>query len=390
MLIKNHFNRLVLMADITTQKNHKILKLFVLFFTFTFLSNQTLALNIKATSYFLFDYATGKTLLTHNATQKREVASLTKLMTAYVVLKKIKEGDITLHDMVRVSYKADATGGSSLGLKQNELISVENLLKGLIVRSGNDAAVALAEYISKSEAQFVIEMNQYAKQLGMKQSRFANSNGFPSKKPQYSTARDMGILSQALILEFPKAYQDIFSARYYNEYQNRNKLVYKGYADGLKTGHTRKAGYCLVASRKENNTRFISVLLNTKTKYLRTSESKTLLSYGFKNFETTLFYEKDEKITQLPIQNGEQKRIKVGVSQSIRMTLKKGQANKAMPAFKFIDNQVSIKAPIQKGDVVGYLYFNQVTALKNKKWPIIALETVKEGTILSWLKQLWQ
>ena len=362
---------------------------YIFILSFTLDSSTIFALNIKAESYFLFDYTTGKTLLSKHPNQKREIASLTKMMTAYVVLKEVELGRITLNDNVRVSFKADATGGSSLGITQNSIITVDALLKGLIVHSGNDAAVALAEHVAKTEAQFVKKMNQMAKQLGMKQTHFENSSGLPSKHPQYSTARDMGILSQAIIHHFPDAYRDIFGQPYYQQYQNRNRLVFKGYADGLKTGYTKKAGYCLVASRKEGETRLISVVLGAHSKRSRVRESKKLLQFGFKNFETVLFYKKNKMIATVPIQDGATKQIAIGVKKPILMTLPKGEAEKITPIFTFKDNQKSIYAPIQKGQIIGYLTFDYAM-LKNKKWAIIALKTVKKGNFWSWLTHLLQ
>jgi len=266
--------------------------IYILFFILLY-SYKVEAQGIQAKAYLVFDYKTGIVLSYKNPNKKLKIASITKLMTAYTVLKAIREKRLKYTDKVRISLQADKTGGSSLGLRQNTSITVKRLLQGLIVRSGNDAAVALAEKVAKTESKFVKKMNAYARQLGMKNSLFVNSSGLPSRKKQYSTVRDVGLLAQRIVSEFPKAYRNIFSLRSYNKQHNRNKLVLDGYADGLKTGYTRKAGFCLVASRKEKNTRLITILLGSKTTKKRNTDVRSLLKSGFKHVKKRLLKNKN-------------------------------------------------------------------------------------------------
>ncbi|SVD04615.1 uncharacterized protein METZ01_LOCUS357469, partial [marine metagenome] len=240
---------------------------------------------IGAVAYVVMDHNSGAILAANNEDEKRAPASLTKLMTSYVVFQRIKEEFITLEDDVKISEKAWKTGGSRSFIEVGKMIKLKDLLRGMIVQSGNDASVALAEHVAGSEGTFVLFMNDYAEQLGMKNSRFENSSGLPHED-QYTTAKDMAILSSAMIRDFPDFYKWYSEKEFtYNNITqpNRNKLLWSdSTVDGLKTGYTQKAGYCLVISAKRVGMRLISVVLGSESPTVRFTETEKLLDYGFR------------------------------------------------------------------------------------------------------------
>jgi D-alanyl-D-alanine carboxypeptidase (penicillin-binding protein 5/6) len=321
------------------------------------------------------DHNSGQIIASKNENERRAPASLTKLMTSYVVFQRIKEEFISLDDDVKVSKKAWQTGGSKSFIEVGKNIKLELLLKGMIIQSGNDASVALAEHVAGSEGTFVLFMNDYAQQLGMLNSRFENSSGLPHED-QYTTAKDMAILSSAMIRDFPDFYKWYSEKEFtYNNIKqtNRNKLLWNdSTVDGLKTGWTQKAGYCLVASAKRVGMRLISAVLGSENSSIRQTETEKLLDYGFRFFETQSI---DDVSQEVPVYKSEKNNIKVGVKGSSYLTLPRNQ-------FKYITQTINLEktlmAPITKGDRVGELVlsFNDETLAK---FPLIALEEAPEA-----------
>ena len=335
--------------------------------------------SIAAKAYILMDHNSGIILAANNENEKRSPASLTKLMTSYVVFKRLKEEFITLDDEVKISEKAWRTGGSKSFIEVGKMIKLEDLLKGMIIQSGNDASVALAEHVAGSEGTFVLFMNDYAQQIGMKNSRFENASGLPHDD-QYTTAKDIALLSSAMIREFP-VYYEWYSQKeftYNNITQtNRNKLLFTdSTVDGLKTGWTQKAGYCLVTSANRVDMRLISVVLGSDSPAIRISETEKLLDYGFRFFETQSV---NDISHQVRVYKSEKANIKVGVADSSFLTLPRNQ-------FRYTTQTINLNqdliAPISQGEQVGEL----VVSFNNQNLatlPLIALEDAAEAGFIS-------
>ena len=335
--------------------------------------------SIAAKAHILMDHNSGIILAANNENEKRSPASLTKLMTSYVVFKRLKEEFITLDDEVKISEKAWRTGGSKSFIEVGKMIKLEDLLQGMIIQSGNDASVALAEHVAGSEGTFVLFMNDYAQQIGMKNSRFENASGLPHDD-QYTTAKDIALLSSAMIREFP-VYYEWYSQKeftYNNITQtNRNKLLFTdSTVDGLKTGWTQKAGYCLVTSANRVDMRLISVVLGSDSPAIRTSETEKLLDYGFRFFETQSV---NDISHQVRVYKSKKANIKVGVADSSFLTLPRNQFRYATQTINL--NQDLI-APISQGEQVGEL----VVSFNNQNLatlPLIALEDAAEAGFIS-------
>jgi len=308
---------------------------------------------ISAAAYTVLDFNSGKTLASNNAHEHRAPASLTKLMTAYVVFQLINDGRASLDDEVRISKKAWKTGGSKSFVEVGKNIKLETLLKGMIIQSGNDSAVALAEHIAGTEGTFATYMNEYARELGMKNSRFENASGLPHKDQYTTTASDMALLAAATIRDFPEFYpwysQKEFTYHGIKQ-RNRNKLLWSDHTvDGLKTGFTKKAGYNLVASANRVGMRLVSVVLGSTGVEARTAQTQKILDYGFRFFET----QRLKDITkEVPIASATQDTLKVGTISQASFTLARGQ-------FKLSDQVIQLNsglaAPIKKGDSIGKL-----------------------------------
>ncbi len=283
---------------------------------------------VKARGYFLMDYVSGQVLAASNEDERLEPASLTKLMSAYAVFHALKDGRIKLDDPVRISAHARAQDGSRMFVEIGSQVSVENLIQGMIVQSGNDATVALAEHVAGSEPVFVDLMNQYAQQLGMSGTRFQNSPGMPSPE-HYTTARDMGLLAAALIRDYPEYYK-WYSQREFTwnkiSQPNRNGMLDRDPSvDGLKTGHTASAGYCLVTSAKREDMRLVSVIMGAPTVRTREDASAALLNYGFGFYQTRKLYAANAPIIDLRVWKGAQDEVAVGVTQDVYVTIPRGQ-----------------------------------------------------------------
>ncbi|MBT4653023.1 MAG: D-alanyl-D-alanine carboxypeptidase [Thiotrichales bacterium] len=334
---------------------------------------------IAAKAFVLMDHNSGKILAGENENERRSPASLTKIMTSYVVFKRLKEDFISLDDKVKISEKAWKTGGSRSFIEVGKMIKLEDLLKGMIIQSGNDASVALAEHVAGSEGTFVLFMNDYAQEIGMENSRFENSSGLPHKD-QYTTAKDLALLSSAIINEFPDFYEWYGQKEFtYNNIKqiNRNKLLFTdSTVDGLKTGWTQKAGYCLATSANRVGMRLLSVVLGSSSPAVRTAETEKLLDYGFRFFETQSV---NDISHQVPVYKSKVGNIKVGVADSSYLTLPRNQ-------FKYTTQTINLTgdliAPIKQGDQVGTLAisFNDedIATL-----PLIALENADEAGFVS-------
>jgi D-alanyl-D-alanine carboxypeptidase (penicillin-binding protein 5/6) len=310
---------------------------------------------LAAEGYLLIDAATGTPLVEFNADQRLPPASLTKIMTSYVAAKEIERGIITLDDEVGVSIKAWRMEGSRMFIQEGTKVRLEDILRGIIVQSGNDASVALAEHVAGSEEGFADLMNQYAQQLGMTNTNFVNATGLPDEN-HYTTANDLARLTVALINQFPEQYK-IYSEKYftYSEIRqpNRNRLLMRDSSvDGVKTGHTEAAGYCLVASAVRGEMRLLSVVMGASSQEGRAAESQKLLTYGFRYFETAHLYRADETLRQVRVWGGQHQTVNLGLSADVVMTIPKGIRDELQAEIQI---QNEIHAPIEKGDELGSL-----------------------------------
>jgi D-alanyl-D-alanine carboxypeptidase (penicillin-binding protein 5/6) len=330
---------------------------------------------VAAKSWLLLDYSTGQALASYNPDERVEPASLTKMMTAYVVLAAMKEGKLKPGQNVPVSERAWKTQGSRMFIEPNRPVTVDELLHGMIVQSGNDACVALAEAVAGSEEAFAQLMNREAQRLGLKATRFANSTGL-SDPQHYSTARDLGALAAALIRDFPEHYP-LYALREYTYNRitqaNRNRLLWLDPAvDGVKTGHTENAGYCLVASAKRGPRRLLAVVMGTTSDGMRTQESQKLLNFGFQFFDAVTLYAKDQAVSQLRVWKGAQNIVKAGFLDDFILSLPKGAADKVKADLV---SQQPLMAPVHKGQRVATLKLS-LDGKPYGEYPVVALDTV--------------
>ncbi|KJH79310.1 D-alanyl-D-alanine carboxypeptidase family protein [Stutzerimonas stutzeri] len=333
---------------------------------------------LAAKSYVLMDAASGKVLVEAGGDERLPPASLTKLMTAYIATLEIKKGQISGSDMVTVSEKAWRTGGSRMFIQVNTQVSVDDLLHGIIIQSGNDASVAMAEHIAGSEEAFADLMNSTAQRLGMSNTHFMNATGLPHPE-HYSSAADMAKLARAIIYEDP-AHYDIYAQKefFWNNIKqpNRNLLLWRDKTvDGLKTGHTEEAGYCLVASAVRDGMRLISVVFGTNSEQARAAETQKLLTYGFRFFETRTFYQTGVELAKSRVWKGQQDQISAGLANDLTLTLPRGQMDKLQAGLTF---NPELTAPIQQGDVVGKVEVT-LDGQVLQSTDLIALEAVEEG-----------
>ncbi|MBK1705963.1 D-alanyl-D-alanine carboxypeptidase family protein [Halochromatium glycolicum] len=336
---------------------------------------------LGAKGYLLVDHDSGAVLAASNPDQRLEPASLTKIMTAYVVFSELAEGNITLDTPVLVSEKAWRTGGSKMFIEVGNQVSVESLLKGMIIQSGNDASVALAEQVAGSETSFAGLMNQHAERLGMDRTHFTNATGLPDPD-HYTTPRDIARVTSAMIREFPDYY------RWYSEPEftwhgiqqfNRNRLLGKGAGvDGVKTGHTQGAGYCLVSSAQRDGQRLISVVMGTASDSARVADSLALLNYGFRFFETHRLYPADEPLETVRIWSGDPPSVPVGPARDVAVTIPRGR-------FDDLAAQLELSRPLTAPVAVGESVGDIVLLLDGeavKRQPAVALaESVRGGLV---------
>jgi D-alanyl-D-alanine carboxypeptidase (penicillin-binding protein 5/6) len=340
---------------------------------------------LAAKSYVLMDAASGNVLIEHNADERLPPASLTKMMTAYLATLDINRGQIKEGDMVRISEKAWRMGGSKMFIEVGKEVSVDDLLHGIIIQSGNDASVAIAEHIAGSEDAFADMMNSTAERLGMSNSQFRNSTGWPDPE-HYSSAKDMARLARAIIYEDPQHYA-IYAQKEFLwngiKQPNRNLLLWRDKTvDGLKTGHTEEAGYCLVSSAVRDGMRLISVVFGTSSEQARAAETQKLLTYGFRFFETRTFYQKGVELAQTQVWKGATRQLKAGLANDLTLTMAKGQLDK-LQAGMILNPQLI--APIQQGDVIGKVEVKLGDEVVHSA-DLVALETVEEGGLF---RRLW-
>jgi D-alanyl-D-alanine carboxypeptidase (penicillin-binding protein 5/6) len=362
----------------------------ILFFTALWLFSQTVFAvakpvpkqpDIKADSFILMDFDSGRILAEKDPDKRVEPASITKLMTAYLVDKALAAGDIAKSDRVKISEKAWRMKGSKMFIEVGKEVSVEDLIKGMVIQSGNDATVALAENIGGSEQAFAEYMNHQAVQLGMSNTQFRNSTGWPDPD-HYSTARDIALLSRAKIRDFPENYRYYREKEYtYNDIRqfNRNRLLWRDESvDGLKTGHTESAGYCLASSAKRGDMRLVAVVLGADSDKARTQNSQTLLNYGFRFFETQRLYQANEVLKTARVWYGEQEQVSLGLSDDIFVTIPRGRY-KELDASIGIDPKIA--APVAKGQVLGQLNVRLDDEILVSK-PLIAMQAVNDGGLI--------
>jgi serine-type D-Ala-D-Ala carboxypeptidase (penicillin-binding protein 5/6) len=346
---------------------------------------------LDAKAHILLDYHSGRVLSSFRPDARAHPASLTKIMTVFVALSEVAAGRVRMTDGVNISLRARAMEGSRMFVEAGSVVPLQALLKGVIIQSGNDASVAVAEHVAGSELAFTKLMNRYASALGMTRSSFSNPHGLTAED-HYTTATDLSRLAKALIAQFPGEYvwHQEKSYRHNNITQpNRNKLLWQDASvDGIKTGHTSAAGYCLVASAVRDGMRLISVVMGANDANTRARQSKALLDYGYQNFETRLVYDAGAKVSSARLWKGSVPNVQLGLSQALYLTFPRGRyaelkANVSLPEQLF--------APLEKGAALGELHI----ALADKvlaSAPLHVLKAVREGSLLQrWLDQfeLW-
>ena len=340
---------------------------------------------VAASSYLLIDADSGKVLTEHNADTPLPPASLTKMMTSYIASMEILKGQLREEDEVLVSEKAWRMGGSKMFIEVGNRVRVIDLLRGVIIQSGNDASVALAEHIAGSEESFADLMNSHARRLGMNNTHFENATGLPGEN-HVSSARDMAIMAKAIIEDDPQHYA-IYKEKEFVwngiRQPNRNLMLWRdNTVDGLKTGHTDEAGYCLVASAKRDGMRLISVVMGTASEQARAAETQKLLTWGFRFFETRHFYQPDQVVSTARVWAGAQNQVGVGLAEGLVLTLPKGQADKP-EAMVTLDS--TIKAPIARGDVLGQVEVKLGEEVVHTG-PLVALADVESAGLFG---RLW-
>lgn len=335
---------------------------------------------LGADSYILMDYDSNRVLVDVNINKRHDPASLTKIMTAYVVFSELKSKHIAMDDQVTVSAKAWREPGSRMFIEVGDKVPVKALLQGLIVQSGNDASVALAEHVAGNESTFAQVMNQYAQTLGMKHTHYVNATGLPNPK-HYTTAHDTAILARAIMHDFPE-YHHLFAEKKYTyngiEQYNRNKLLWRDPSvDGLKTGHTEEAGYCLASSAKRDGMRLISVVMGAGSDEARLSDTQALLNYGFRFFKTHRLYQAGQALTKTRVWKGSAEMLPLGLTHDLFVTI---------PQHQYGDLKASMSvnsllmAPVKRGEQYGKVNI-QLNGQTISSEPLVALEGVSEGSI---------
>jgi D-alanyl-D-alanine carboxypeptidase (penicillin-binding protein 5/6) len=337
--------------------------------------------SISGEAHVLMAAGTGRVLAAENPDQRMAPASLTKLMTAYVVYRALDDGSISMSDEVPISEAVWRMGGSQMFLEVDTKVTVDQLLDGLVVQSGNDAALALAEHVGGSERAFVEQMNHYARELGLENTHFVNAEGM-SDEEHYSTARDLAVLSRALIDEFPKHYERYSKRSFtYNNIQqyNRNDLLWRDAGvDGLKTGYTGEAGYCLAASAKRDGMRLISIVLNAPSDDKRSADTRSLLSWGFRFYRTHQLYAAGEVLKRARIWQGAADEVPLGLENDLLVTIQRDQYDALDARMSFPGKLVAPAASGQQLGSVEVVLGEETVA----QAPLVALESVAEGSFL--------
>lgn len=335
--------------------------------------------DLTARSWVLLDFNTGWILAEHESDQRIEPASLTKLMTAYVVFGELRKGAISLDDKVHVSEKAWKTGGSRMFIEVNTQVTVENLLKGLIIQSGNDAAVALAEHVAGTEEAFATRMNDTAERLGMTNTNFTNAPGLPDPD-HYSTARDLSLLASSLIREFPDYYKWYSIREFtYNDITQHNRNVLLGRdetIDGVKTGYTENAGYCLIGSGRRDGMRLVATVTGTDSPKRRAEEVHALLKYGFASYESKLLFDGGKPAARVPVYKGNLDNVSLAVERPLYVTVAKGKEPELKADLQVPD---STMAPVDSGQELGGVTVTLAgDALMEA--PLVAMNSIERGT----------
>ncbi len=336
---------------------------------------------VAGTGHLLIDMHSGRILAESNADARLEPASLTKIMTAYVVFRELKSGHIKMADQALISEKAWKTPGSRMFIEVNKKVAISDLLNGMVIQSGNDASVALAEHIAGSEETFAQMMNDHARRLGMPSSNFVNATGLPHPD-HYTTPRDIAVVTAATIREFPELYK-LYAVKEYTwndiNQSNRNALLWRDDSvDGVKTGHTESAGYCLVASAERDGMRLISVVMGTDSENARGQASQALLSYGFRFFETHRLYGASDALINARIWKGEQEQVSLGLESDLYVTIPRRQYNDLQARTEV--NRL-VEAPIAPGDILGKVIVD-LGGEPITEVPLVALAEVPEGGII--------
>jgi D-alanyl-D-alanine carboxypeptidase (penicillin-binding protein 5/6) len=337
---------------------------------------------LSASAYILMDFNTGRVLVEKNSDKILPPASMTKMMTSYIVSSEIDRGGISPDDLVNISIKAWKKGGSKMFVREGTRVKVKDLLRGVIIQSGNDASIALAEHIAGSEEAFADVMNQQATLLGMTNTTFKNSTGWP-EAGHVTTARDLAILSQALIRDFPDHYS-LYAEKYFSyngiNQPNRNKLLFTDKTvDGIKTGHTEEAGFGLAASSKKNDMRLISVVMGTRSESSRAAESQKLLSYGFRYYTTHKLYKQGDVVNSARIWKGKTDNVNLVLAKDVYLTVPRGSED-SLKAKVHVDQ--TIKAPVQQGQELGNVTISlNGTELLNV--PVVAETSIAQAGFFS-------
>ncbi|AWD32755.1 D-alanyl-D-alanine carboxypeptidase DacC [Candidatus Kinetoplastibacterium sorsogonicusi] len=336
---------------------------------------------VSAKSWIAIDVNSGQVLAESNSNVKMEPASLTKIMTAYLIFHALEDKRIKLDQLINISETAWRTGGSRMFIEPNTNVRVNDLLQGMIVQSGNDATVALTEAICGDEASFIALMNKEAENIGMINTNFANSTGLPDKK-HISTAQDLAKLSVLLIKKYPHFfhYYNQKSFTYNNITQlNRNRLLWADNSiDGMKTGHTDSAGYCMISTALKDNRRILVVLLGASSESTRAEESLKILNWSFQNFDTALIFEKNQEIVKINVWDGNNSKLSVGSNDALWISVPRAKLYDIKSTIEYID---PILSPINKGDIVGQIKFS----LNNKNlltMPLVSLHHVEKAGLL--------
>ena len=356
-----------------------------LFASLLFSSTFTLAAQIAppptlaVKAYLLQDFNSGTAIAAYKKDERIEPASLTKIMTAYVVFSAIQQGHLKLDQTLPVSEKAWKIEGSKMFIEPNKPVTVDELLHGTIIQSGNDSSIALAEGVAGAEEQFADMMNKQAAKLGMKNTHYMNATGLPDSN-HYTTANDLALLASALIRDFPLEYRRLYSVKEYTYNKitqpNRNRLLWlDANVDGMKTGHTESAGYCLISSSKRGDTRLVSVVLGAVSESMRATESQKLLNYGFQFYQSTLVYKQAQTINTLRVFKGQEKAVAATVAKDFYLTLPKGDYAKVKASMT---SQQPLIAPIKAGQVIGKITFTLDGKIINEQ-KLLAARSVEQA-----------
>jgi D-alanyl-D-alanine carboxypeptidase (penicillin-binding protein 5/6) len=340
---------------------------------------------INATAYVLMDAASGEILVQKNADKQLPPASMTKMMTSYLATHELALGNLSEQDQVPISIKAWKMGGSKMFIREGRDVALIDLIRGIVIQSGNDASIAVSEYVAGSEDAFVDLMNQHAQRMGMTNTQFKNATGWPAKG-HVSSALDMAILAQAIINDHPEYYA-LYKEKYFEfnkiRQPNRNKLLWRDPSvDGLKTGHTEEAGYCLTASAQRDGMRLIAVVMGTNSENARATETQKLLTYGFRYFETYRLYEAGATIKTLPVWYGEETEFDIGLNKDLHITIARG--SKEHLQVETLTNEF-IEGPLNTGEIQGTLTIRLEDKVLAER-SLVALNDVTEAGFFS---RLW-